>query len=60
MKKTTYVFSAIAPLVFLMLNSFLIEFFGLSRGYGLAMAFFSGSLFFFLKSNVINLADRFV
>ena len=48
-EKSTCIFSTIPPVLFLMLNPFVVDFFGLARGYGLAMAFFSGSLFYFLK-----------
>lgn len=54
-KKATLLSSKIFPLLFLLFNPLLIDFFGLSRGYGLAIAFCSGSLFLFLdfieKSN---------
>ncbi len=48
-EKSTHIISTVLPAIFLILNPFVIEFFALSRGYGLAMAFFSGSLYYFLK-----------
>lgn len=50
-ENSTNVFSTIISIIFLMLNPYLIDFFGLSRGYGLSMAFFCGSLYFFIKDN---------
>lgn len=48
-EKSTSIISTIAPILFLMLNPLVIDFFSLARGYGLAMAFFSGSLYYFLR-----------
>ncbi len=48
-ERSTNIIFTILPIIFLMLNPFLIDFFSLSRGYGLAIAFFSGSLYYFLK-----------
>jgi hypothetical protein len=47
LKKSKYRLSALLALSFLLLNPFLIDFFSLARGYGLATAFFCGSLWFF-------------
>jgi len=47
-KKNSFA-TVILPLMFLFLNPFVLDFFSLSRGYGLALAFFSGSVFFILK-----------
>lgn len=43
-------FGAIIALAFLLFNPYLIEFFSLFRGYGLAIAFLSGSLYYFRKT----------
>lgn len=41
--------SVLLTLPLLLLNPFVLDFFGLCRGYGLAMAFFTGSLFFAVR-----------
>ncbi len=48
-ENSKYILSVIPAFIFLMLNPFVTDFFSLARGYGLAMAFFSGSLYYFLK-----------
>jgi hypothetical protein len=54
--QTSSIFVHISGAVFLLLNHFLIDFFGLFRGYGLAVAFFTGSLYYFLE--IINQYNR--
>ena len=43
-----YFFSGMALFILLLFNPFVLEFFSLARGYGLAMAFELGSLFYLM------------
>ena len=49
-EKSTHFFPSIIVIIFLMLNTCLIDYFSLARGYGLALAFLTGSFFYFLKA----------
>ncbi len=48
-QKIDYSIITIICFSFILLNQFLLDFFSLFRGYGLAMSFFTGCIFFFLQ-----------
>ncbi len=48
LEKTTYLSIAFLALSFMLFNHFLVDYFGLMRGYGLAVAFFTGTIYYFL------------
>lgn len=59
-KNTKSLYSSMLACIFLMLNPYMIEYFSLSRGYGLALAFFSGSLYYFFKASQDLNAKRYL
>jgi len=48
-KHSKSITASIIAAIFLLSNHYLLEFFSLSRGYGLALGFFSGALYYFIQ-----------